>query len=304
MKSGRFFWGVLLVVVGVLFLLNVTTDLDLDLDFYWRLWPLLFVFWGIAALTKEKAVRLVLAGLTAVLVGVIAFWFFSFQWADFDFGEVEFSSSDNVEYLSEPLEQGVERASLDISTGAGKLLIEGTTQQLIEARAATSYGYYVLQSHPYEDAVDLDLYLQGRGRHFPFKGFRNELEVKLNPDLLWDLRLEVGAIKSDVDLSPYAVESLVIESGASSSRIRLGDRADYAKVKISTGVSNVTIEIPESVGCEIEIDAPLSSRNFQGFTRVGSGVYESEGYSDAKKKISIEIDAGFSKFRVRRYEQM
>ncbi|MBL6963434.1 MAG: hypothetical protein ISR55_06400 [Bacteroidetes bacterium] len=61
-------WGVLLIVLGTLFLL---ANMDV-IDFYWRdliqLWPMLLVFWGLSALPINNYIKLTLAILLIALM--------------------------------------------------------------------------------------------------------------------------------------------------------------------------------------------------------------------------------------------
>ena len=57
MKKGNIFWGVVLVTIGVLFALR-----NFDIFFFswhgiWRLWPLIFVFWGMMIILSIKIFR-------------------------------------------------------------------------------------------------------------------------------------------------------------------------------------------------------------------------------------------------------
>ncbi|MBT3423517.1 MAG: hypothetical protein HOA61_17700 [Bacteroidetes bacterium] len=63
MKDNQFksiIWGVILIVLGVLFLLS---NMDI-IDFHWRdfiqLWPMLLVYWGLSALPINNYIKLVL----------------------------------------------------------------------------------------------------------------------------------------------------------------------------------------------------------------------------------------------------
>jgi hypothetical protein len=67
------------------------------------------------------------------------------------------------------------------------------------------------------------------------------------------------------------------------------------------GASSISLEIPESAGCEIRIDGPLTRKRFTGFTREQSGLYRTGGFEGAEKKIFVDVDAGVSSIRITRY---
>lgn len=57
-KGGSLIWGVILIVVGIIFLLQ---QFDIDLfDQIWRFWPVILIVWGANKLwlgLKEKNAR-------------------------------------------------------------------------------------------------------------------------------------------------------------------------------------------------------------------------------------------------------
>ena len=127
----------------------------------------------------------------------------------------------------------------------------------------------------------------------------NQARIRLNPLPVWDMRFEVGASSMDVDLSRYAVERLVVSAGAASINLTLGDKVKEARVSLKSGVSSLRLHIPDSVGCEIRAETPLSSKDFRGFTKVHSGVYQTDNFERSAKKIYIDMHAGVSSLSVR-----
>ena len=63
----------------------------------------------------------------------------------------------------------------------------------------------------------------------------------------------------------------------------------------------MTVEVPESVGCEVRLDGALNVKNLDDLVRVSEGLYRSPNYDDASRKIMIRYDAGLSKVKIRRY---
>jgi hypothetical protein len=69
---------------------------------------------------------------------------------------------------------------------------------------------------------------------------------------------------------------------------------------VNAGASSIRIEVPESAGCRVRVEAPLSGKRLPGFEKVGKGEYETENFSSAEKKISLLLHAGVSSIRVTR----
>ncbi len=127
------------------------------------------------------------------------------------------------------------------------------------------------------------------------------LRCLLNNNPEWELNFDVGAASVDLDLTQYKVSTLNVGMGAAAFNVKLGNLVDVARIKIDAGASDIDILIPDSVGCEINSDAALSSRNYEGFTKINNDIYRSEDFDKFSKKIYIDIDCGVSSIDVKRY---
>jgi hypothetical protein len=138
--------------------------------------------------------------------------------------------------------------------------------------------------------------------HFNWGGDKsNTADLKLNVNPQWEINVETGASKIDFDLSKYKLRSLVLKGGAASFSVKVGQPLVTTNLEVSTGVSEVTIEIPQNSACRIQTDSGLSSTSFEGFTKKDDGHYETAGFDAAKNKIYIHMSGGISDFKVRRY---
>jgi len=300
MKTGRIFWGVLFVAIGVLLLLERTGLFYVEWGWMWKFWPLILVVWGAVILFGNKqpgrtiVVVMLALGLALFVLGV-----FNFGWAlhprDWHSNADEYDQE-----LTQPYDSTVHRASFTFQSGAGSFILEDTTSRLIDASTRTSFGHYTCEVEKMEDMQRVILQLDGN-KHRGWGGrMNNRARIRLNPAPVWDMRFEVGASSMDVDLSRYEVERLVLATGVSRVNLTLGDRANETRVSVKSGVSSLRVLIPDSVGCEIRAEAPLSSKDFSGFTKVHSGVYQTDNFESAKKKIYIDVHARVSSLSVRR----
>lgn len=300
MKTGRVFWGVLLLVIGGLFLLNNLGWYYPDWSGIWKLWPVVLILWGISALVPNQKVKWIFSAFMAILLGMILFWIFSFGWIDTDGMFVRGDAK--TQYMNKAYSPDIRRAVLEVGTGATRIEINGTTEDLVEVEARSQFGEYDFKTSQTEDVANVDLSFQTDGVHWrPGSGRRNFAKIKLHPEVMWDLVMRIGAAKAELNLSEFKTERIRIEAGAASIRLRLGAHSPETSVDLQTGVASVIIEVPTDVGCRVEVDAPLSKKSFQGLRKVRDGFYESDNYQIAQKKINIEFDAGVSKLVVKRY---
>jgi hypothetical protein len=298
MKTGRLFWGVLFAASGLLVLLERWGGWAVTWSLTWKLWPLVLILLGAAMIMKGPIIKTVFAGVAALVLAVTLVSTFNFSWLP---EAKQCDEEASTQTLREEFVPGVARAEFALNSGAGVFTVEDTTTALIEATTKSSMGAYELDHSKETDRELVVLRFSGSHEGFHFRRIRNTVDVRLNPKPVWDLKLELGASKLEMDLAPFAVEKISLDAGAASIEIALGDRAPETRVSIDAGVSSIRLRVPEGSGCEVRIDAPLSSKRFPGFKKVEKGLYRTENFTSAAKKIYIEMDAGVSSVKVERY---
>ncbi len=312
MKFRNLFWGALLVTIGLLFVLR---NLDI-IDFSWysflELWPMILILWGVSILPLKDLFKVVLAFL---VIGSSVFyvtynndyhhWGFSVNHSDIvidreddeDFDEEFHNWSD--QHLKESYNVEVQKVMLDFDAAAGKFYLADTTFDMIDFQSRGNVGNYYMTSRD-DDSLryikishEEDMHING-----PYK---NQAVVRLNPNPVWDIDLDVGAASMDLDLSPFKVKKLDIDGGASSLKIKLGDRCLDSDISIEAGMASIVIRVPETAGCELKTSNFLSSRNIKGFERIDESTFRTPDFDDSEQKIKVRIETAFSSFTVKRY---
>ena len=298
MNSNKVFWGLLFLAVGVLWLLGnlgiISGDFWAEI---WRLWPLLLILWGLSLLIgKESRASLVFSVISVVIVlgAIIGFgWLYNNQ-------KILHSDTSSIS-ISESLEAGTSSGQLNLKFGAAKLNIASGTDKFIEGSAETRGGVDISRSTSgATQKVEVD---QVGGNPFFWGGRgKNEIDLRLNDSIPFDLNLDTGASQFALDLSSVEVSSLEINGGATSGDIRLSDEADLSKVQISSGASSFDIEVPRGVALRIDNKSGLSSINLKDFSLNKDGnIWQSPDYDTAEKKIEITFTAGASSINISTY---
>jgi len=298
MKPGRVFWGSFFLLLGLLLLADRMGYITVQWYAWWRFWPLLLVLGGIALLLRESKLLWIVyafagAGLAVVLASVL-----SFSWVD---GDWRGNREARQQEFMVPLAETTERASFALESGAGECIMEDTTSALVAATTQCGFGEYQLDQTSTGGQEDVRLTLKGKNARWGLGRMNNRAEIKLNTGPVWDLDLSLGAARVDADLRPYKVERLKLNVGAAKVTLKIGARGSETRVDVNAGASSIKIEVPESAGCEVLVEAPLSSKKFPGFTKTGSGEYRTDNFDGAAQKISIDINAGVSSLKVVRY---
>ena len=298
MKTGKLFWGFFLLTLGVLFLLTKYDVISCSFGFVWDIWPLIFVFWGALVIFKETFARPFISALFGIFLALLLFGMIENGISSFDFSE-----GDGVytEFYNEDYDSSIKTADLEINSGAGLFIIRNSTDKLAEGKAKGSFAEYDFESWKDDNHASVRFNLHKRNMNF-FRGrLKNQLEVALNQNPVWDIDFNIGASKSNFDLTEYKVRNVSLHTGAASGRLKLGDKFDSTNVDIEMGAASISVEVPKSSGCSITSDMALVSRDFPGFNKKYSGYYESENFDSARKKVFIRVQGGVASIKVIRY---
>lgn len=309
MKKGDIFWGALLLILGSLLLLRNFDLFNFSIRSLLRLWPLIFVFWGIAVLPVKQGIKFILFGLT-ILLGVLILAFTPqrdfgwFSWHDWhDDIDYEYKSNDqddeesNGQDYSDIYDSAIAFARLDLNAAAGKFYIRNHTSKLFEFENEGNSDPYIITTS-LEDSTAI-IHVKHKD-HIRNKDLDNSAWLSLNPGPVWDLDIDVGAADLEIDVSDFKVERVDIDGGASKIALKLGSKCKFTKVNIDAGASGINIEVPYESACEIKTNTVLSSRNIDGFNKISGGLYQTPNFTDAANQILIEIDAAVSGVEVKR----
>ncbi|RPI75909.1 MAG: hypothetical protein EHM47_01270 [Ignavibacteriales bacterium] len=312
MKTKNLFWGFLFLTIGILVFINNFSSIDFYWLNIWEFWPLFLILAGIALLVKHEVIKSVIVCLSAIVLGAAVFSTFKSGWEHFR--EDVIVNIDNGIHIKDMDESGMDvkifeedfsdeskYASLHFKAGAGLFKIKDTTNQLFYAVTKGYSQDFNLSRLDEEGNVKINFISERNGFSFLKRKNKNSISLKLNSNPIWKLDLDVGAAAAEFDLRNYKVEDINIDIGAASLIIKLGEQMDSAKVDIDGGAASIEILIPENTGCEINSDIVLSSRDFQEFKEISDDIYRTDNFESSVKKIYMNIDAGVSSIKIRRY---
>lgn len=312
MSYRKIFWGIVLIMIGVLFILKNAGIAFITWHMIWSLWPLLIILWGISIIPVKDWIKLV-ASLCIVAAGFLLVQRDSgnddFSWSFGRHGHGNWSGDGNDERdsnnstmnnqaLYEDFNDTIRFAKLNFDVAAGKFLIRDSTFKLIELQRKGSSGKYTMTSRDEDSVRILNLQFEQVGH---MQNFANDVKLQLNSKPTWDLDLNIGAASIDFDLTRFKTKKLKIEGGASSVMLKLGDLTPRTDVEIDAGASSITIQVPSSSGCDVITNTFLSSRDLKGFTKVEDHHYQTPGFKNSKKKIYVSLEAGITSIDVIRY---
>ena len=307
MKFRNVFWGLSLIIIGSLLVAHNIGWIDFDWMNILRLWPLLFILWGLSVLPIRESIKV---GVLVILLGG-ATWFVleypgSGRYNNFEFlinKNFDADESDMVRSQQDftiPFADTIESATLDLDAAAGKFILNDTTSDLLwfyqKGRYTGHYEYLVRRN-----GHNATIKINEKEEHVFHNNNHKVVTIKLNPKPVWDINLEAGASAVNYDLSAFKVRKLSLDGGAGSFKIKMGNKYPTVKIDISAGASSITLRIPEDTGCDLDITAVLSGKQIPGFHKVSNGHYRTGNFDSAQNKIYLNVDAAVSSFRIERY---
>lgn len=317
MRSKNVFWGVILVTIGALFILRNMGVIYFGWYSILNLWPVLLVVLGISLLPIKSVMRILLA---FIVIALSLFfisnsnyyennsnWFWdkdTFSYND-DWDSNNYNDEEEEDYswrdqeLFETYDDNIKNAVLELKAVAGKFILTETTDYLVLFEREGNFGKYYLRADNAGSAVVLKIDMDSHIN--PKSNLRNEVQISLHPDPIWDFKIDAGAAKLDLDLTPFKIDRIDIDGGACDIDIKLGNNYKNTDVSIDSGAASVSIKVPKGVACEVLTSTVLSSKILDGFDKIESGVYRSDNFDSANNKISISIDAAISSLKVVRY---
>ncbi|MCX6245609.1 MAG: DUF5668 domain-containing protein [Bacteroidetes bacterium] len=312
MKYKHLFWGLILITIGLLFILNNLGVIHFSWYSVLRLWPLILLFWGIAILPVKDGIKYTLLGV--VLLSTIFIinripdnrpWYlhfhhpgnsFYFNWDD----ENEDSISRKVDQnLSVPFDSLSLKGSLKLDAAAGTFKIKGTTNEFLTFSKSGDIGDYEMttKDEKGKKIITLDM-KEGNSKH---NSRKNEVNISLNSKPAWNMDMSIGAADVEFDLSEYRIDTAKFEAGASSIDIRLGNKNPKTVLVVAAGASSIHVEVPKTSGCQVTSESFLASRTLEGFENKGNHVYQTPGFNADTSKIYITIKTAVSSIDVTRY---
>jgi hypothetical protein len=306
MKTSHIFWGLLFVALGLLILINNFSSIFMDWETIWKLWPLVVILLGISLLIKHKYGKGFVSGLAALILALAIFASFKtvihFFSSDF---EIVLGDEGNYEFAiteySEQFDSTLKYASFNFDAGAGSFNINESTEKLFDATTEGRKDNFYLKRFDSDSSSKVDFIMQSTKLRIGVENYKNRVDMKLNPEVVWELNFEAGAASMDFDLTDVKTKYMEIDMGAASLNLKLGDRYPKTEISIDAGASDLDILIPEGSGCRVSTDGVLSSKNLPDFEKIDSDLYQTANFGSAQKTIYIEIDSGVSSITVERY---
>lgn len=315
MNTQRITTGITILFIGIVLLLSQLDSISFNWVGIFKYWPLFIVLAGVRMLVpKDKQIgQYIAVGATVVILGFLTFIGLSTpkeplltqllknKGVNIDMDDPNDKTNYTTQKLQVPLNDKIKSATLNIDLGATALRNDSSTTSALFTAYNTSKDYLLGMTTTDETSDQLSIDLKGKVKNKGYNSKNNNTHISLNPSIVWKLNFDIGAIDAKLDLSPYQVESLDIDAGATSLMLKLGQPLSTTKVSMDAGASSIEISIPKNAACRITSENALSSTDYEGDFLKSEGMVKSTNYDTAAQKFDFDINGGIASIKIRRY---
>jgi hypothetical protein len=291
--GGSIVGPILLIGAGVLFLLNNLGIVDWAVwGGLWRLWPLALVAIGLDLLFGRRRPWLSTLIVLLLLAASLGLLFYT------GFGS---GGKLNTYDLNVPV-AGAKTANVDINFGTGDLNLDSRAGS--EDLATGSLEYYSdngapsVRLDPNTDSTDLSI-RSNESFHFGLFNMGSarapHWDVHLNPALPTNLKVDLGAGNTVLNLSDIKLLGLTVDGGAGNASVTFPAVTQTTVSTIDGGVGNLTLHIPKGTEARITVDSGIGNVHVDSrFVKLGSDpdVYITAGYDATPDRLDLRVDAG------------
>jgi hypothetical protein len=290
------FFPVILIGIGVILLLRNMGLLAIDpLPLLWRMWPLIFVVIGLDILLRWRGVSgMLISGIVGLVV--VALFIALMLAAQANPAMLEFSGwtpalQQRTETVNYPLNAATTaEVNIDFNSGEGSVRASADSTALIQGElSGTNLVNRLTQNGDHPRVT-----IQSGGGLFVgiLRRVQEYAHLRLNPLVLYDLRVTNQSGSSELDLSALSLRSLQVEISSGSSNLTLPRAGQYrGQIEVSSGSANV--RIPTGVAVRLESDVSSGSLNVRNLTRVSgserNGIYETPGFNQNGAYVLLRV---------------
>jgi hypothetical protein len=211
---------------------------------------------------------------------------------------------------------GADSVDVEIQMGAGELDVSGGASELLDA----TFTYNVEELNPqatYDGGKlvvkDSDV-KEGIRSLFDLDEYRNEWDLKFNDDVPMEMRIDLGAGRSNLTLGALDLNTLNIDGGAGEVDLDLsgsqelsrldfdmgagsvtidltGDWQNDLDARLSGGLGEITVRLPSAVGVRVKVETGIGGVDASGLTKDGD-VYTNDAYGVSDITLLIDVDGG------------
>ena len=192
---------------------------------------------------------------------------------------------------------GASSAHVELLLGAGELKLSALEPRTGSNLAEATFTYNIVSWQPTVDytvnqGVGNLVIAQPKTTAVLPQNIRYEWDVKLNPAIPLDLKLDMGAGQAVLDLRGLTLNTVDIGAGAGELQMDLsGPWTQSVAINIEGGVGKVTLRLPSAVGVRVVAETGLGRVNANGLRKEGDA-YVNAAYATSAVALTITVKTG------------
>jgi hypothetical protein len=212
-------------------------------------------------------------------------------------GSTTGAGSDDLETIGIDL-AGAAAGDVAIAFGAGKLAIVGpaTAGHLVDGSCFGGVRREDIAPGRVRLSTPSEAFWQKAWGQAPF-----DWRLGLTAEVPLRLAIEVGAARTDADLSALRVSELRLRTGAAETSIVLPAAAGFTRVDAEGGAATVRFRVPDGVAVRIRSTMAIGTTDVDTvrFPRDPLGGWASPDFATATNRIEIEVRGGLGSVSIR-----
>lgn len=293
-NTEAFIWGIILVFIGFLLLLQTFNILPWSLwGTLWRFWPAIIIIIGVGVLLRHKNAWLALLITIAILGGClgVAIW---------QHGTDEIPQNITTQSYEQPIEN-LKSAEVNINFNAGSLTLGAITSgaaNLIEADTEIKNDIPSMATRFDRRDNQGTLYLNSiNQQYWPDGGII--WQVNLSDEIPISIEIESSASTLTLDLFDLDLSSLNLDINASTCKLKLPSPNGMLNTAIKANAATLNITIPDGAAARISASSTVAIFNISSrFTKEGN-YYVTDNYDGAKDRIELTVDTNVGTVTIR-----
>ncbi|MHB0859531.1 MAG: toast rack family protein [Anaerolineae bacterium] len=198
---------------------------------------------------------------------------------------------------------GASSARIQLQMAAGELRVSPGADALVDA----VFTYNVDSWRPEvtysvrDEVGTLSIQQPSESNNLPSTSMgtmRNEWDLRLDGDVPMDLKIQLGAGRSNLRLGGMRLESLDVQTGAGEVNLDLTGRwTNDLVANVRGGVGQVTVRLPRDVGVRVDARGGLGQITATGLEQNGN-IYVNDALGESPVTLSLSIEGGIGEINL------
>jgi hypothetical protein len=127
----------------------------------------------------------------------------------------------------------------------------------------------------------------------------NTWNLKVSDEVPLELKVDVGAGRSDLHLSKVDLTRLELNIGAGQANVNLtGERGKDLQAVIHGGVGEAVVQLPKNVGVVATVHGGLGSVDVRGLKKNEDGQYVNAAYGKSPNTLRLTVEGGIGHIKL------